>query len=211
MLPPKFKLWLALLLTILVTAGCATLPPESKHAHITPELLARYQEHQMSLAGLSQWQASGKMALISPAEKQSSRLNWKQSPQLSKLTLTNMLGITLLEASQTSQGASIEINGENHQGSSLHDLIHQLAGFRLPVQAMPSWLTGNVDLAQAENLSLDENGYLLGFHQTVADWGEWQVSYNGYYPATPKMPALPSRITLKHPELTLKLLIHRWN
>lgn len=212
MLSSMLNSWrLALLSPLLLLAACTTLPPESKHAHITPELMVSYQTHQQRLENFKQWQAAGKIALLSPAEKQSSRMNWQQSPQESRLTLTNMLGVTLLEAIQTPDGATIRAEGKTHKDSSLHALINQLTGFRMPVNAMPRWLTGNADLAQVEDLALDEQGYLLNFKQTLPEWGEWQISYNSYYPASEEKPALPSKITLKHPELTIKLIIHKWN
>lgn len=201
----------SLLVFSLILSGCASLPPESKHAHITPELMAKYQSHQQALKGFSRWQASGKMALFSPGEKQSSRMNWQQAPQESRLTLTNLLGVTLLEAQESPQGALIKVEGKTHSGSSLQSLINDLTGYRMPVQAMPRWLTGDIDLALAQELALDDGGHLLNFKQTLVGWGNWQVSYNGYYPATPKRPALPSKITLKHPDLTIKLIIHKWN
>ncbi|MBW8191833.1 lipoprotein insertase outer membrane protein LolB [Neiella marina] len=196
-------------------ASCATLPPDSQHANVTPELLRAYQQHSAQLLQFDQWSASGKLAFINPEQRQSSRVNWQHSPTQSHILLTNTLGITLLEAQQRESHATLEVDGKSYSGSSLTSLVAQLSGYRAPFEAMTQWLTGYANLAEISNVELDTNGYLLGFSQQLPNWGEWQVRYNGYYPATKSQPALPSRITLTHPnpdnpQLTIKLAISRW-
>lgn len=208
------KHWLWFLLALGLT-GCATLPPDSQHANLTPELLQAYQQHSQALKVFDSWKASGKLAFINPEQRQSSRVNWQHSPDASHVLLSNTLGITLLEAKQSNTGATLLVDGETYQGRSLEDLVAQLSGYRAPFAAMNQWLTGYVDLAEVNNVQLDNNGYLLGFSQRLPHWGQWQVAYNGYYPATKTQPALPSRITLtqpnqENPQLTIKLAISRW-
>nr|WP_224745918.1 lipoprotein insertase outer membrane protein LolB [Neiella litorisoli] len=203
------KNWIGLLLVIWLS-GCVSLPPDSQHADLTAELLQAYQAHSEQLGQFDSWRASGKLAFISPEQRQSSRVNWQHSTAETHILLTNTLGVTLLEASQNADGASMTVDGEHYQGQSLADLIAQLSGYRAPFDAMNRWLTGYADLKTINDVSLDSNGYLLGFSQYLPNWGVWHVEYNGYYPATDEQPALPSRITLKHPNLTLKLAISRW-
>ncbi|MCM2679186.1 lipoprotein insertase outer membrane protein LolB [Echinimonas agarilytica] len=208
----KHCLLLALFLTL---NGCALfspeLPPDSTHVNVTSELMSKYVAHRHALNKLEQWHASGKIAIITPDDRQSTRMNWAHHSTHSKLILSNMLGVTLLEAEQSGAIARIKADGQEHTGSSLATLVWQLSGFKMPISAMTQWLTGNAEPNHISNMSLDANGHLLGFNQTLEGWGdEWKVTYNAYYPESKSMPALPSTITLKHPELTIKLVIHQW-
>lgn len=199
------------LLSVLWLSGCASLPPESKHAHITPELLTQYQVHQATLQSFNHWQASGKLALIAQDARQSSRFNWQQTPTETGLLLTNMLGITVLEAKEEEDAAEIVVNGSTYTGYSLEALIAKLTGYLVPTQAISLWLTGYADLSKISDLALDTQGRLLHFKQSLNGWNDWQVSYHSYYPAQGNKPSLPAKLTLKHPEITIKLIVHQWN
>ena len=204
------RYWLLVSLLFL-TSACTLLPPDSQLAHITPELMMKYQAHQQSLKQFQHWRAAGKIALISASQRQSSRMNWQHSPIQSQLILTNLLGVTLLEAEQQDQQARIQADGKTYTGKSLSQLIEQLTGYAMPIESMQQWLAGQSSDSKVTNLSLDEWGHLLAFEQDVAPWGRWQIRYNGYFPATETLPALPSTITLQHPTLTIKLVIHEWS
>ena len=199
--------------TILIfwLTACTSLPPETSHTNITPELRNKYLLQQTELLKLQRYKASGKIGLISPEERISANLNWRQTDITTHLTLTNTLGITMLEAKDLNGAAQITIDGKTHKSDSLEELIWRLTGYVIPTKMLPLWLIGYVDLSKANNLELDANSNLLNFKQNLPEWGEWQVSYNNYYPASANLPALPSKITLKNKDMTIKLLIHKWD
>ncbi len=201
---------LAVSVILFTLFGCEITPPLSEESKITPALQnAFYSQNQQRLA-LKRWQLAGKMALIQPDEKQSARLNWQQDGTAFKLQLTNLLGVTLLSAEQNAKQAVLEYDGERYQDEKMEQLLAQMTGLTLPVEQLTAWLKAAIDPNQAKQLKLDEQGRLLYFEQELPGWGRWVVDYNGYYPATKTLPALPSRVTLRCQEITIKLMIHQW-
>ncbi|MGL5224749.1 MAG: lipoprotein insertase outer membrane protein LolB, partial [Aeromonas sp.] len=74
---------------LLALAGCATVSPQRDHVN--------WQQERTRLEGLTHWQLSGKMAIITPQQKGSARLNWQQTGDDYRLNLTSLIGTNILE------------------------------------------------------------------------------------------------------------------
>lgn len=201
------RFWLSLLLLCFVTA-CSTLPePRSIEGVATPWQI---QQHQQQVSELRGWKIKGKLAIITPQEKLSGRLNWVQSPESFAITLSSSLGITLLEAEQTVSHATLEVEGEIYHGTSLEQLISQLTPWQLPTTQMQQWVKGHGDIATATAATFTPQGQLASM-TTYDQFGQqWQLAYS-HYIQQGERPHLPSRITLIHNDIKLKLIISQWH
>ena len=78
-----------LLFASTLLSGCSSLPESVTNVE--------WQKHQQELQNIEQYQVSGRLAYISPEQRQSLSFFWKHSPSFSQLTLTFGLGQTALK------------------------------------------------------------------------------------------------------------------
>lgn len=178
---------------IAILSGCATAPPPS----------TQWQAHQSALTAIDSYTAKGKVAFISPQERFSANLYWHHQPEQSTLRLTNFLGTTLLSLTIDPQRATVvDDQGQVYTDSDAARLIERLSGMSLPIDALPAWLLG---LPQSrDQFELGDDNRLARLSNAQG----WTIDYLGYDGST--QPALPSRITLKSPQQTVKLVISNW-
>ena len=73
---------------LLLLAGCATTQPQRDQVN--------WNQERTRLEQLTHWQLSGKMAIITPQQKGSARLNWQQDGEDYRLNLTSLIGTSIL-------------------------------------------------------------------------------------------------------------------
>lgn len=195
----NFNKFIFLVLSILLVAGCETLPEQSKTT-------VEWQSHQARLTAIEQFEASGKIGFRSPKDRLSVSFNWKHTAELSKLRLINVLGKTMLTLTIDDQGAKI-VTSDNqvYQDSSANRLFYQLTHIMFPVEQMQDWIKGLP--TQADSYALDENHTLSSLRKTI-DGKKWRMSYSRYQDigSTP----LPNKMTLRDADNVLNIVISNW-
>jgi len=196
--------WLILLASGYLLSGCSSLPTEPTHS-------VEWQAHQQQLAELSRYTLSGKMAYISPDERQSLNFYWKRSPAKSQLTLTTFLGQTALDLTITTLGAKVVTHdGRTFEHPNANMLVKKLTGLSIPVKELSDWAKGlptNADDYQIGSLNTLES------LQKNVNGQPWNVVFNRYSEQSMKdQPSLvlPSSITLNHDQTKIKLAISKW-
>lgn len=208
----RFRKIASLIFFCLVIAGCVSVPEQPTSVE--------WQAHQRQLQEIEYYQATGKLAYISPEERQSLNFLWKHSPNFSQLRLTTFLGQTALNLTINQYGAKVVTYDDQvftHKSAS--HLVQQLTGLTIPVDHLPSWLLGN---------PIEADTYLLNVNNTVKslskqiDGKAWQLNFDRYRDITlsqhvdsqndkfEKVLPLPTRLSFKQDSSKINIVVSKW-
>ena len=188
---------LILFLFTCLLVGCAQIPEPQPVSWLT---------HQQQLEDLNDWSFNGKLAFITPKERHSLNIHWKQSEKNTDITLTTFLGVTVLELKKTQSGTQIVDNdGKQYFGEDAEVLIKQLSGLVIPVDALQQWIKGNPADASYQ---LNTDDQVASLTNTDPENAPWSISYNDY--RNTQGISLPHKLQLKRSDLRLKFAISRW-
>lgn len=188
--------YLILFMFFLFLGGCA---------HQIDTKTTLYDDWKPRLAAQKIWQVEGKLAFISPEERQSANLNWQQTTNSNNLILTTFIGTRILSLKQTANGAELEFDGDEYFDTNAAELLKRLTGFTLPVDNADNWLKGTID---DQSLVVDELGrakQVLWFDNTGK---KWQIDYGTYIQNAGYW--LPTKLTLKHQQIKIKIQLYDW-
>lgn len=193
-----------LLFTAIFLVSCATQKTPPK----TIQEIYPISERQQHIAALSYWKASGKIAFITPKEKQSASINWlHQTTNQQEINLTSYLGINVFKLSSDSGSHTIEVDGETYRSNNLDQLIYQLTGLTFPSDALAYWLKG-IPYTQKDTVTYDINGLPKKIISTYQE-RTWQINYGKYQQIHNHM--LPAAMTVVRGNLKIKLQLKQWN
>ncbi|MCL1078357.1 outer membrane lipoprotein LolB [Parashewanella spongiae] len=152
------------------------------------------------------WEMKGKLAVRTPQDKFSTNLYWLHTPQQDQLTLTTMLGTTVLSLTSTATGAKLDVDGKTYHDSNPEILLQRVAGWRFPIKRLPLWVTGQTS---AEDIVLQQYNdgspkhVSTEYNQTL--WALWYLSWQQQSGAK-----LPKQLKVEQSELKLKIQINHW-
>ena len=186
-----------LFLFTFLLVGCAQIPEPQTVSWLT---------HKQQLENLNDWSFSGKLAFITPQERHSLNIRWKQSSNNFHITLTTFLGATVLDLEKTPFGTQIVDNDGNlFFGEDAEVLIKQLSGLVIPVAALQQWIKGNPNNAAYQLNTDDQVASLAGIDPENTPWS---INYSDY--KNTQGISLPHKLQLKRSDLRLKFSISRW-
>lgn len=188
---------LILLLFFLFLGGCAQ--------KINQQTVL-YDDWKAQLAIQNNWQVEGKLAFISPEERQSANLNWQQKQTLNELVLTSFIGTRILGLKQTASGAELKYDGETYHDTNASRLLSRLTGFTIPLDNAKQWLKGTVTDG---DIKLDSLGRTQQVSYTDNSGLKWLIQYSEYQQIDGYW--LPKNLTLKHQQLKIKIQLYQWH
>ena len=208
----RFRKIASLIFFCLIVAGCVSVPEQPTSVE--------WQAHQRQLQEIQYYQATGKLAYISPEERQSLNFLWKHSPNFSQLRLTTFLGQTALNLPINEYGAKVVTYDDQvftHRSAS--KLVKQLTGLTIPVDHLPQWLLGNPD--EADTYLLNANNTVEALSKQI-DGKAWQLNFDRYRDVTlsqdidsqndtvEKVLPLPTRLSFKQDENKINIVVSKW-
>lgn len=182
--------------TLLFLGGCQTLLPADD---LTPITVSNPNQAKA-------WELQGKLAIKTPEDKLSANLYWRHSEERDELTLTTMLGTTVLTLEATPNSAHLHIDGKDFKDNNAQDLLERVSGWSIPLADLPLWITGQIG-SQDRVLSRDSkaNPKQLINDQTPPSWVveflSWQLQSGAH---------IPHQLKLERGDLQLKLQINQW-
>jgi len=188
-------------------SGCSSLEHNQQAEIVTHEAQI---ERNKKLIALKNWKIKGKMAIITPGERQSATLNWHYQGDKNNqvLNLTTILGIQVFNLESVNGMHIVEVSGERYQSPDLNKILTSLTGFTLPTQAMTFWLKGlpylNTDVISYNNIT-DLPETLTSYY----DEKKWQVKYSRYRQILEYQ--LATIFTIKQDDLVIKINVHQWD
>lgn len=187
---------LILIMFFLFLSGCANK---------TTTITTIYNDWKPRLAAKKTWQVHGKLAFISPQERQSANLNWQQRENSNDLVLTSFIGTRILLLKQTQKGAELEFNGEQYSDSNAAELLRRLTGLSLPVNNADNWLKGTISDESLYVDNLNRAKHVLWFDSNGI---KWQIDYASYIQKEGYW--LPTKLTLKNQKIKIKIQLYDW-
>ena len=199
------KLFIFQLLLLLTLSACTSIPDNSQAISDNNLVSQRIEK----LAQVEHWQVTGKIAFLQQQKRESATLYWQvdEREKNQTLKLTTYLGINVLSLAQTNSEVSLTVDGKDYYGENIDELIWQLTGLIIPTKAMHSWMKG-LPYSSQDTIEFDAKGLpksLTSFYNN----GNWQVDYQAFRQYQQMI--LPSKLTVSHGDLTIKLAISQWS
>lgn len=191
--------------------GCSSIPEQPTSVE--------WQSHQDRLLQIENYQASGKLAYISPEQRQSLNFIWKHSKNQSQLRLTTFLGQTALNLTIDSAGAKVvTYDDQVFTDASASTLVEQLTGLQIPIDHLPQWFLGIPD--KADDYQLNSTNTLESLSKQVSNQ-LWTLNFDNY--RNTEMPAnlqldsaiaetipLPTRLSFKQDANKINIVVSKW-
>ncbi|WP_375055588.1 lipoprotein insertase outer membrane protein LolB [Zobellella sp. DQSA1] len=179
---------------LLLVSGCAYRAQEAPPGS--------WQAQKTALAQLQDWQLSARLGIITPDERGSLSLFWRQDSDDYRMNLTNVVGSRVFDLNRRQGTIQLtDSEGRQHTARNARDLVFRLTGWDLPVEQLAYWIKGLP--GEADQVEYDADGR----PQSLRAHG-WQLSYLGYTRIDGLW--LPSRLNLTHDTTTLRLAINQW-
>ncbi len=151
--------------------ACATRPPPPEGKIDLPVQLLRLDQ-------IKQWQINGKLALKGPEQSVSASMRWQVEDPLFTFRLSNFLGVTLVDMTQSADGARLEADDEVYTDASASALLYTTTGWDIPLAQLLSWVKG-VPLP-SDSYTLNDNGLLKRLTPGCRQCQGWVVDYSSY-------------------------------
>ncbi len=152
------------------------------------------------------WELKGKLLVKTPEDKFSTNLYWIHEPDRDQLTLTTMLGTSVLSLDSRPHKVTLIADGKTHVGIDAQILLSQLTGWSIPVKKFPYWITGQI--AQKDLIShYDAKGKPKNAIITL-DRINWSLNYKRWQKQNGV--DIPRLLQVQQPTLSLKIQINEW-
>lgn len=181
----------ALVFLIAVLTGCATRQPVA-------DLPA-------SNAAIEAFALKGRVGVNVEGRGYSASVLWRHvSDRDSMRLLVPAVGSVIAEIEADRNGATLTTGDQKvYKSGDVQSLTRDVLGWDLPLSGLRFWVTGRADPdfpLQAE--SRDAKNRYAAFVQN-----KWRVEYLDYFGDS----ALPSRLSLAHDQLRLRLVVETWD
>lgn len=188
-------------------AGCAQIPlqPELSTAE-QQSLMPTWQRHALAIKNLQDWQCLGRIAIRTENQGGTVNLDWKQTGDFSRITLSAPLNQGVVELKGQPHLMMItDSSGNQEITQDPQATIAKLTGWQIPLAALPDWIRG-IPHQPKVTFNLNAQGLL----QTLHDSG-WTIEYEQYMPPAAAPIALPKKINVSKDNVTLKLIVDSWS
>jgi outer membrane lipoprotein LolB len=181
-----------------VLAGCAA--PKSA---LLPEL-DDWNARQQVLAGLDEWEFSGRIAVKTATDGFNGKLRWAQDRDAFEATASGPLGAGAVRIE--SDGRSVVLTDKDGIRTELEDAevdFRLRYGWTIPVQSLRYWALGVPDPSMPADTVIDETGRLTSLRQR-----DWSVSFSRYAEGGGQM--MPKVLTAENSDTRVRLVIDYW-
>ena len=213
------------LITLLLLAGCASLPPEVVKP--TGEAQALWQQHRAKMSGVSAWYIKGKMAVTAGTraapKNDNATLTWAYQRDRQKIELYGPFGSGRVQiTAEPGEAVLKDTKGKTITGANAAEVLYERLGWQVPFEQLRYWVRGIPGGGAADavdKITVDSAGRL----KTLAQ-GNWRVAYQDY--STVNGLSLPEKITVTAAPgsmeiydrdgeylgdlLRIKLILQRW-
>lgn len=182
------KRFVALLLGLLLLAGCVSVPPS--RVGVPPR------------DALDSFVLEGRFSLYQESKSYSGRMSWTHTGARSEMLLSSPFGQGIAEIVTDERGARMTLSdGKVHAASDAETLTKNVLGYPLPLALLADWVRGRAGPGETR---LDALGRLEHLRHDG-----WRVDYS-YGDSDPGSP--PVRIVAqRNGDFELRLLIEEWS
>lgn len=192
----------AVLLAVLVLAGCSTAPERPPPTMPAEQAWAL---RQSSLKAVDRWVVNGRIAVRVDNESWHANILWSQAPERYAISVIAPLG-----------GGTFQLEGDRSRvylrtpddGVFVADnpdaLMLEVLGLQIPVSGMRYWVLGVPQPGTAGDYDLDPWGRLKQLRQSA-----WQVDFLRYRNSGGR--ELPDKVFMKNERFEVRLVISEWS
>lgn len=197
-----FRIITVALLVIVMTA-CVPIWQTKPNA-LSPESL--FELRSKALVQLDRWEIEGRTVITQGKEGWNVGLRWQENEGLYQIKLAGPFsqGGATLSGDETTVVLTMN-DGKQYSAATPEILITDVMGWDLPISALRDWVRGLPYSGQKIALTeYDEQGRLIHLVQQ-----DWDIEFLRYIPF--ENYSMPGKIFIKHPELSLRLIIVDWD
>lgn len=195
------------LLVLLLLSGCATVKPAAESPLPIPQGTPAelHRQHLQQLAGIEQFFLHARIGIQANGKGSSGSTRWRHNRFGDDISMLSPVGGTVAKIITGPEGVTLTTNdGRTLRADDAESLTQQHLGWRLPLDGLPDWALGRPTRKLAEKVEWDSIGRITRLSQSG-----WEIEYPEYMEASGYR--LPKRINLQSKNLTLKLIIERWD
>lgn len=197
-----FRSVLSIVFIIMTTSACT--PVWQTRPSDSPESL--FNSRSTELKQLESWKIKGRTAITQGKEGWNVGLRWQEEQGIYQIKLEGPFaqgGVTL--DGNNEQVVLTMTTGEKVASTNPESLISDVVGWNLPVSALREWVRGlPYQKHTIDSVSYNKEGQITHLEQQG-----WAIEYLRYMPF--KHYSVPSKIYIKHPDLSLRLIIISWD
>jgi outer membrane lipoprotein LolB len=190
--------WTAAAALAVVLGGCAT--PRSA---ALPEI-AGWDARKIVLAGLDNWEFSGRIAVKTVEEGFNGKLRWAQDEDAFEATASGPLGAGAVRIQ--GDGRSVTMTDRDGVDIELADAELEFRlryGYSIPSRSLRFWALGIPDPSLPAETVFDEQGLLARLEQR-----DWLVTYTRYDEGGGQL--MPKVLTAQNEDTRVRLVIDDW-
>ena len=179
-------------------AGCAT--PKSATLPDIQDWGAR----QLVLAGLDEWEFSGRIAVKTANDGFNGKLRWAQNRDSFEATASGPLGAGAVRIE--SDGRTVTLTDKDGTSTELEDAELEFRyryGWTIPVTSLRYWALGIPDPSGPADTVINENGQLASLTQR-----DWSVTFSRYAEGGGQL--MPKVLTAENDDTRVRLVIDYW-
>ncbi len=158
-----------------------------------------------------QWKIKGRLAIITPEERKSAYLSWRQENDEFAMSLNTLVGINIAKLQFDGKQATLDVDGDSYSDTSPNALLKRITGWHIPTSSMPMWMTGKA--GSEDKTSFYDNGLLRSLTPMCSSCQNWEIQYEKYASFNVDKRnslTLPSRLTLQGDNIKLIIRIDDW-
>jgi outer membrane lipoprotein LolB len=181
-----------------LVSGCAT--PKSA---ALPDI-GSWDAREGVLAGLDEWEFSGRIAVKTANDGFNGKLRWAQDEESFEVTASGPLGAGAVRIE--SDGHSVTFTDKDGETTELEDAELEFRyryGWTIPVRSLRYWALGIPDPSGPADTVVDEDGKLTSLRQR-----DWSVTFSRYDEGGGQM--MPKVLTAENADTRVRLVIDYW-
>lgn len=204
-----------LLCLLFILTACQTVPRTStgQSEEVWLSDVAVFEGALTDLHALASWRYSAKVGVTGPAAREQANMVWQFDNQLNKVRFFGPLGIGAVKLEFDQSSVSLSDNqGVLHRGESAEQLLTEITGWPIPIDALNFWLFAVPTPNIAFRYQFDQAGQVMAIEQLG-----WVIRYADYrnYPNFDSVLTLPRKIVATKTletgqQVVVKLITKSW-
>jgi outer membrane lipoprotein LolB len=172
-------------------------PPE------TPE--GMWQLRSADLLALDRWAIKGRAAIVQGKDGWNAGMNWRQTGNNYQINLTGPFSQGGVVLTGNKEQVTLFLgDGQKISSTSPESLLQENMNLKMPVSALRDWIRGlPYQKQKVDEVKFDVEGRIVFLKQQ-----DWEVEVLRYVPF--EQLEMPAKIFIKHPDLSVKLIIQDW-
>ena len=165
-----------------------------------------FNERHQQLIQLDRWKIKGRTAIIQGTEGWNVDLKWQEDAETYQIKLIGPFAQGGAKLEGNKESVTLTLNdGKQYTALTPEELITKVIGWKLPVSALQHWVKGiPYPKTKIDFMEFDNRGRLTHLIQE-----QWDIELLRYIPF--ENYTMPAKIFIKHPELSIKLIIIDWD